>query len=167
MRKEDLAPVSGRADTGGAMYVDTHIATPATKGLARVEAHAHLKRCAVRPAMLHQGLLGGHRRPQGIPGPGERHQEGVPLCVYLLSAPFRERITEYPTVLVKTPYVKVAMSRSETSTGWPLKAFLLFSLDATHVENRITQNRAPESRDGAEPFGALPRRTADGPDGWR
>lgn len=44
---------------------------------------------------------------------------------------------------------------------------LLFSL-AVHTRGVcITQNRAPESRDGAEPFGALPRRTADGSGGWR
>ncbi len=42
-----------------------------------------------------------HRRPYGISGPGECHQEGVPLGVDLLPMSFGERLAEQASVFRK------------------------------------------------------------------
>jgi len=49
----------------------------------------------------------------------------------------------------------------------PPQSVLSCSVSTPHMEIRIMQNKAPESRGGAEPFETPPHRTADGPDGQR
>jgi hypothetical protein len=51
--------------------------------------------------MLRKSALRRHRCPQCIPGSGERHQEGISLGVNHLPVPFRECVTEHPTVLIE------------------------------------------------------------------
>jgi hypothetical protein len=86
--EKNLAPVSGRADAGTAMDVEANIVPCFADRLAGVQPHTHLKRCAVRPGMLQKCLLGRHRCRRRVPGPGEYHQERVPLGVDLLPVPF-------------------------------------------------------------------------------
>jgi hypothetical protein len=80
------------------MNVNADIAGISTKGLARVKPHPYPERRVVGPGVLHQRLLGCYGRPHGIPGPRERHQEGIPLGIDYVAACLGECVTEKPLV---------------------------------------------------------------------
>ena len=59
-----------------------------------MKPHPHAQRCAIWPGVYQESPLGRHRRPEGISGPGERHQERVALGVDLLTVPCDERLAK-------------------------------------------------------------------------
>ena len=62
LRDDDLAAMSGRGHTRGVVDVEADVLVAHERRLARVQAHAHTKRHALRPLMLRKpGLRGGGR----------------------------------------------------------------------------------------------------------
>ena len=81
---EDLPPVPGRTDAGGAMDVHADVALVRNGRLPRVDAHPNRE---LEPALR---LLG---RCQRVGGPGEGDEERITLCVDLYAAMTLERGT--------------------------------------------------------------------------
>ena len=93
---EDLPPVPGRADAGGAMDVHADVALVRNGRLPRVDAHPNRE---LEPALR---LLG---RGQRVGGPGEGDEERVALCVDLDAAVTLERLAQHAAVLFQQPGV--------------------------------------------------------------
>jgi hypothetical protein len=83
------------------MHVQADVAPGLVHGLSGVQAHPHPQRCAVRPGMPHERSLRRHRRPRRIPGPRERHQEGIALRVDLLPVSLGKRLAEESAVFLQ------------------------------------------------------------------
>jgi hypothetical protein len=93
--------VCSRADAGGAVDVDAHVALARQGRLARVHAHAHAdvpaRQCTLR-------LRCSSNR---IGRPDENGEERVALRVDLLTAGLRERAPQNPAMLVENVGIPV------------------------------------------------------------
>ncbi len=109
----------GGSDAGSPVDVYAYIARFTTLGLACVETHAHPEPCAVWPGVLHQDLLGRHGCRHRVPGPNERHQEGVPLGVDFPPVSLGDRVAEEPLVFRQDLCVP-AVAEAVKERGGPL-----------------------------------------------
>ncbi len=97
--EENLPAVPGSADAGGAMDVHADITRVRAEWLPSVETHADAYRSTFRPGMSHYGSLRRGSRHHRVPGARESEEEGIPLGVYLLAAPFLNGGAEEAPVL--------------------------------------------------------------------
>ena len=67
----------GRADTGGRVDVDPHVALVGQRGFARVDPHSHAN------GPVAEGRLGGLGRCDRVRRAAEREEERISLCVDL------------------------------------------------------------------------------------
>ena len=94
--------MAGSADARRTMDIDTDVALVGTCRLTRVDAHPHTHRGRL------EGTLGRRGCGNGIGWPGERHEEGVALCVYLHAPVLSECCAQRAAVICQNFGVVIA-----------------------------------------------------------
>src|SRR5450759_5614919 len=84
--REHYLPAMGRAtDTSRVMHIHTDVALGGELRLTCVHAHAHAHLHTLRPGISSETALSGHGSANGITGAGKGDEEGIPLCVHLVT----------------------------------------------------------------------------------
>ena len=109
LRDEDLPAVSGGSDPSGTVDCEAGIAAAGGDCLTRVQSHPHLDPHVVGPRVSRKRELTLHCREEPVSGAGERDEEGVALCVDLVSAVRLEGRPQQALVLVEN--VAVALPK--------------------------------------------------------
>ena len=94
VRDEYLSAVTHCADPGGAMHANARVALLADDGLARVNAHSHLDGSFFGPRMGGELALRFQGGCDRVARSAERDEEGISLCVDLVSVMICARGTQ-------------------------------------------------------------------------
>ena len=109
-----MPAVTGGADPGGAVDPEPNIARAFSDRFSRVQSHPYLEGGPLWPGVLYQGLLRGHRGRDRIPGPGEGHEERIPLGVDFMAVSSDERVPKEPLVFpqdLRVPAIAEALEK--------------------------------------------------------
>jgi hypothetical protein len=108
LRDEHLAAVPGRADASRTMDAEADIPLAADRRLAGMDAHAHQKRCSLRPRVLAEASLARNRSRHPVLRTPEGDEEGVPLCIDLVATVLGEALAQDPLMIRERHAVAVS-----------------------------------------------------------
>jgi hypothetical protein len=93
-REDDLSPVGGRADPGGAVEVQPDVVLARTRRGTGMQAHPNANAGPLGPRVAREGALRRRRRSGGVVRACERDEEGIALGAELAATVRLERCPE-------------------------------------------------------------------------
>src|SRR5205807_2674353 len=109
LREQYLSPVPGTHNPCGVIHVQTDVAFCGKLWLACMQAYARTHCHTSGPCMQGQAALHLHCCKDSIGGASEGHEEGISLCVHLVSTTRKECGTQQGSILLQ--HLGIALSQ--------------------------------------------------------